>query len=140
MDANVVVLNQGYDQAFQAREQQLIDQLSAYDDLVISFSGRLESCYCIDLCRASGVRIRAMIMDTPTRSRSEVSRAIRYCRRYGIDHWIVKTDEMIFCDQLSQLDEIIDPFAVFVNTGLPIQSGRHCHSCCRGRRRSGPGT
>lgn len=109
MDANVVVLNQGYDQAFQAREQQLIDQLSAYDDLVISFSGRLESCYCIDLCRASGVRIRAMIMDTPTRSRSEVSRAIRYCRRYGIDHWIVKTDEMIFCDQLSQLDEIIDP-------------------------------
>ena len=81
MDANIVVLNRGYDQTFQAREQLLVETLASYGELVVSFSGRLESCYSMDLCRASGVRVRAVTLDSPTRSRKEVARAKRYCQR-----------------------------------------------------------
>ncbi|PJG58295.1 hypothetical protein [Aeromonas cavernicola] len=109
MGANVVVLNQGYDQSFDAKEQQVIETLASYESLIVSFSGRLESCYNIDLCRASGAKISAITLDTPTRSRSEVARARRYCQRYGIAHWIIKTDEIIFCDRLPQLVDVIDP-------------------------------
>ncbi|MFB2864142.1 hypothetical protein [Aeromonas sp. MdU4] len=109
MGANVVVLNQGYDHSFQAREQLLIEQLASFDELIVSFSGRLESCYSIDLCRASGVKIRAITLDNPTRSRSEIARTRRYCQRYGIEHWIIKTDEIVFCDRLPHIDGLIDP-------------------------------
>ena len=109
MGANVVVLNQGYDHSFQAREQLLIERLASFDELIVSFSGRLESCYSIDICRASGVKIRAITLDNPTRSRSEVARAQRYCQRYGIEQWIIKTDEMIFCDRLPHVEGLIDP-------------------------------
>lgn len=109
MGANVVVLNQGYDHSFQAREPQLIERLASFDELIVSFSGRLESCYSIDLCRASGVKIRAITLDNPTRSRSEVARAHRYCQRYGIEHWIIKTNELIFCDRLPHMEGLIDP-------------------------------
>ncbi len=37
MGANVVVLNQGYDHSFQAREQLLIERLASFDELVVSF-------------------------------------------------------------------------------------------------------
>ncbi|WP_042010621.1 hypothetical protein [Aeromonas fluvialis] len=109
MGANVVALNQGYDHSFQAREQLLIERLANFDELVVSFSGRLESCYSIDLCRASGVKIRAITLDNPTRSRSEVARTQRYCQRYGIEHWIIKSDEIIFCDRLPNMEGLIDP-------------------------------
>ncbi|MGL6263405.1 hypothetical protein ACSZMC_05645 [Aeromonas jandaei] len=109
MGANVVVLNQGYDHAFLAREQQMLERLAGFEEVVVSFSGRLESCYSIDMCRASGVKIHAITFDNPTRSRSEVARARRYCQRYGIDHWIIKTDEMIFCDRLPHMEGLIDP-------------------------------
>ncbi|WP_322862559.1 adenine nucleotide alpha-hydrolase family protein [Aeromonas allosaccharophila] len=109
MGANVVVLNKGYDHSFQAREQLLIERLASFDELIVSFSGRLESCYSIDLCRASGVKIRAITLDNPTRSRSEVARARRYCQRYGIEHWIVKSDEIVFCDRLPNMEGLIDP-------------------------------
>ncbi|MGB6189304.1 MAG: hypothetical protein WBF70_12125 [Aeromonas molluscorum] len=98
MDTNIVLLNQGYDQTFQAREQRLIDILSTYDELVVSFSGRLESCYAMDLCRASGTRIRALTLDNPLLSRRELARAHRYCQRYNIEQRVLKTDEMLFCD------------------------------------------
>ena len=42
MDANIVVLNRGYDQTFQTREQSLIETLAGYGELAVSFSGRLE--------------------------------------------------------------------------------------------------
>ncbi|ABK39833.1 hypothetical protein ACQ2HG_00975 [Aeromonas hydrophila] len=109
MDANIVVLNRGYDQTFQTREQSLIETLAGYGELAVSFSGRLESCYSMDLCRASGIRIRAITLDSPTRSRKEVARAKRYCQRYGIEQRVIKTDEMIFCDHLRHLNEVIDP-------------------------------
>ena len=70
MGANIVVLNQGYDHSFQAREQLLIERLASFDELVVSFSGRLESCYSIELCRAAGVKIHAITLDNPTRSRT----------------------------------------------------------------------
>ncbi|ABO91226.1 hypothetical protein WH06_06435 [Aeromonas salmonicida subsp. salmonicida] len=105
MAANIVVLNRG----FQTREQSLIETLASYGELVVSFSGRLESCYSMDLCRASGVRIRAITLDSPTRHRKEIARAKRYCQRYGIEQIVIKTDEMIFCDHLRHLNEVIDP-------------------------------
>ncbi|BCM76857.1 hypothetical protein KAM329D_18630 [Aeromonas caviae] len=109
MDANVVALNRGYDQTFQAREQRLINTLAGYGELLVSFSGRLESCYSMDLCRASGVRFRAITLDNPTLSRQSVARARRYCRHYGIPHQVLKTDEMIFSVHLGHLDEVTDP-------------------------------
>lgn len=109
MDANVVALHQGYDQTFQAREQRLINTLAGYSELLVSFSGRLESCYSMDLCRASGVRFRAITLDNPTLSRQSVARAQRYCRHYGIPHQVLKTDEMIFSAHLGHLAEVTDP-------------------------------
>ncbi|MGL4251291.1 MAG: hypothetical protein ACRCR1_11825 [Aeromonas sp.] len=109
MGANIVLLNQGYDQVFQAREQRMLEQLAGFDELVVSFSGRLESCYSIDMCRASGLKIRAITLDNPTRSRSEVARARRYCQRYGIEQWVIKTDEMIFCDRSPHTEGVVDP-------------------------------
>lgn len=109
MDANVVVLNQGYDQTFQARERQLIDTLASYGELLVAFSGRLESCYGMDLCRASGVRLRAITLDNPTLSRKAVARAKRYCQHYGIEHQVIKTDEMIFSGHLGHLADVLDP-------------------------------
>ncbi|MGH1411151.1 MAG: hypothetical protein ACRAUW_16825 [Aeromonas sp.] len=109
MGANVVVLDLGYDHSFQAREQLLIERLASFDELIVSFSGRLESCYSIDLCRASGVKIRAITLDNPTRSRSEVARARRYCQRYGIEHWVIKSDEIVFYDRWPHVDGLIDP-------------------------------
>ena len=109
MDANVVALNRGYDQNFQAREQRLINTLAGYGELLVSFSGRLESCYSMDLCRASGVRFRAITLDNPTLSRKAVARAKRYCQHYGIAHQVIKTDEMIFSVHLGHLAEVMDP-------------------------------
>lgn len=109
MDANVVALNRGYDQHFQAREQRLIDTLAGYGELLVCFSGRLESCYGMDLCRASGVRFRAVTLDNPTLSRKSVARARRYCQHYGIPHQVIKTDEMIFSVHLGHLAEVTDP-------------------------------
>jgi len=109
MGANVVVLNQGYDHSFNAREQLLLERLASFDELIVSFSGRLESCYSIDLCRASGVKVRAITLDNPTRSRSEVARARRYCQRHGIEHWVIKSDEIVFCDRLPHIEGLIDP-------------------------------
>ena len=109
MDANVVALNRGYDQLFQAREQRLINTLAGYGELLVSFSGRLESCYSMDLCRASGVRFRAITLDNPTLSRKAVARAQRYCKHYGIAHQVIKTDEMIFSVHLGHLAEVTDP-------------------------------
>lgn len=109
MGANVVVLNQGYDHSFQAREQLLIKRLANFDELIVSFSGRLESCYSIELCRAAGVKIHAITLDNPTRSRREVARTRRYCQRYGIEHWIIKSDEIVFCDRLPNMEGLIDP-------------------------------
>ena len=109
MDANVVALNRGYDQLFQAREQRLINTLAGYSELLVSFSGRLESCYSMDLCRASGVRFRAITLDNPTLSRKAVARAQRYCKHYGIAHQVIKTDEMIFSAHLGHLAEVTDP-------------------------------
>ncbi|NBA24903.1 adenine nucleotide alpha-hydrolase family protein [Aeromonas caviae] len=109
MDANVVALHRGYDQTFQAREQRLINTLAGYSELLVSFSGRLESCYSMDLCRASGVRFRAITLDNPTLSRQSVARAQRYCRHYGIPHQVLKTDEMIFSAHLGHLAEVTDP-------------------------------
>ncbi|MCH7370481.1 hypothetical protein [Aeromonas sp. MR16] len=109
MDANVVVLNRGYDQSFQAREQRLIESLAGYDELIVTFSGRLESCYSMDLCRASGVRFRAITLDNPTLSRKAVARAKRYCQHYGIAHQVIKTDEMIFSVHLGHLADVKDP-------------------------------
>ncbi|MGN5137819.1 hypothetical protein ACTG15_06475 [Aeromonas sp. 164P] len=109
MENNVVALNQGYDHSFQAREQLLIERLAHFDELIVSFSGRLESCYSIDLCRASGAKIRAITLDNPTRSRSEVARARRYCQHFGIEQWVIKTDEVIFCDRSPHVVVQIDP-------------------------------
>ncbi len=38
-----------------------------------------------------------------------MARAKRYCQRYGIEQRVIKTDEMIFCDHLRHLNEVIDP-------------------------------
>ncbi|WP_349921288.1 hypothetical protein [Aeromonas veronii] len=109
MDANVVMLNRGYDQTFQAREQRIIETLASYDELVVSFSGRLAACYCMDLCRASGVRIRAVTLDSPTLSRQAVSRAKRYCQHHGIEQKVIQTDEILICNYLGRLGKVIDP-------------------------------
>lgn len=109
MDANVVVLNQGYDQTFQAREQRLIEMLAGYDELLVSFSGRLASCYSMELCRASGTRIRAITLDSPTLSRQAVSRARRYCQHYGIEQKVIKTDEILICNYPGRFGKVIDP-------------------------------
>lgn len=109
MDANVVVLNRGYDQSFQDREQRLIEILAGYDELIVTFSGRLESCYSMDLCRASGVRFSAITLDNPTLSRKAVARARRYCQHYGIEHRVIKSDEMIFSVHLGHLADVKDP-------------------------------
>lgn len=109
MDANVVVLNRGYDQTFQAREQRIIEILAGYDELLVSFSGRLASCYSMDLCRASGVKIRAITLDNPTLSRQAVSRARRYCRHYGIEQKVLKTDEILICSHPGHAGMVIDP-------------------------------
>lgn len=110
MDANnVVVLNRGYDQHFQEQEQRLIELLARYDELVVTFSGRLESCYSMDLCRASGVKFRAITLDNPTLSRKSVARAKRYCQHYGIEHRVLKSDEMIFSTHLGHLSDVRDP-------------------------------
>ncbi|MFC5704863.1 adenine nucleotide alpha hydrolase family protein [Aeromonas eucrenophila] len=109
MDANVVVLNRGYDQSFQTREQGFIETLAGHDELIVTFSGRLESCYSMDLCRASGVRFRAITLDNPTLSRKAVARAKRYCQHYGIAHQVIKTDEMIFSVHLGHLADVKDP-------------------------------
>ena len=58
------------------------------------------------LCRASGVRFRAITLDNPTLSRQSVARAQRYCRHYGIPHQVLKTDEMIFSAHLGHLAEV----------------------------------
>ena len=109
MDANVVTLNRKYDQSFQTREHRLIESLAGYGELVVSFSGRLESCYGMDLCRASGVRFRAITLDNPTLSRKSVARAKRYCQHYGIAHQVIKTDEMVFSVHLGHLADVKDP-------------------------------
>ncbi|MGY3943936.1 adenine nucleotide alpha-hydrolase family protein [Aeromonas tecta] len=109
MDANVVVLNQGYDQTFQAREQRLIETLAGYGELIVSFSGRLASCYSMDLCRASGIKVRAITLDNPTLSRQAVSRAKRYCRHYGIEQKVVRTDELLICSYPGRSGKVIDP-------------------------------
>ncbi|USV56785.1 hypothetical protein [Aeromonas encheleia] len=109
MDANVVVLNRGYDQTFQAREQLLIETLAGHGELIVSFSGRLASCYSMDLCRASGARIRAITLDSPTLSRQAVARAKRYCRHYGIEHKVLKTDEILICNAPGRAGKVIDP-------------------------------
>ena len=98
MDTKIVVLNQGYDQTFQAREQRLIETLAGHGELVISFSGRLESCYAMELCRAGGVRVRALTLDNPLLSRRELARARRYCLHHGLEQRVIKTQEMLFCD------------------------------------------
>ncbi|MGY3871465.1 hypothetical protein ACW5W4_18380 [Aeromonas crassostreae] len=109
MDTKIVVLNQGYDQTFQAREQRLIETLAGHGELVVSFSGRLESCYAMDLCRASGVRIRALTLDNPLLSRRELARARRYCKHHGIDQRVIKSDEMLFCDTGQLPQTVRDP-------------------------------
>ena len=109
MDANVVVLNRGYDQTFQAREQRIIETLAGHDELLVSFSGRLASCYSMELCRASGARIRAITLDSPTLSRQAVSRAKRYCRHYGIEQKVIKTDEILICNYPGHFGKVLDP-------------------------------
>lgn len=109
MDANVVVLNQGYDRDFEARERRIIETLAGYDELIVAFSGRLPSCYGMELCRASGIRIRAITLDSPTLSRQAVARAKRYCRHYGIEQKVIRTDKIISCNHPGQAGKPIDP-------------------------------
>lgn len=96
MPNKVVTLHADRDRAFMQREQQLVDALGQHPRLLVSFSGRMESCYAMDLCRAAGVQVRAFTIDNPTRSRRDVARTRKYCQHYRVDQVLIKSDEMVF--------------------------------------------
>lgn len=96
MSSNIVPLWGGRDRAFNQREQRIIDTLACHDRLLVSFSGRMESCYAMELCRIAGVQIHAITIDNPTSSRREISRTRKYCEYHQIAHTLVQSEEMIF--------------------------------------------
>ncbi|QCG47402.1 adenine nucleotide alpha-hydrolase family protein [Aeromonas schubertii] len=109
MSDNIVSLSPVRDQLFLAREQRLMAQLAAHPRLIVSFSGRMESCYAMELCRAAGVSVRAFTVDSPNRSRRDIARSRRYCEYHGIDQVLLKSEEMIFFDHDGIATQAPDP-------------------------------
>ncbi|QFI55469.1 adenine nucleotide alpha-hydrolase family protein [Aeromonas simiae] len=96
MSNNIIPLHQGRDHATREREKQLLAVMRERGPLLVSFSGRMESCYTVELCRQAGVTIQAITVDNPTLPRRDVSRAKRYCAHYGIPHLVVQSDEVLY--------------------------------------------
>jgi len=79
----------------EAKEHALLASLAAMDRALVAFSGGVDSAYLLAVAReALGSRVEAVTARSPSLPLAELEGASDFCRRLGVVHRVVDTDEM----------------------------------------------
>lgn len=78
-----------------AKEQKLLASLAGLDRALVAFSGGVDSAYLLAVAQeALGARVQAVTARSPSLPAAELESAADFCRRLGVVHRVVDTDEM----------------------------------------------
>ncbi len=78
-----------------AKRQRLESILSAYDGLVVAFSGGVDSTFLLAIAhQVLGERVAAVTADSPLHPRREIAAATELARTLGVRHLLIPSDEL----------------------------------------------